>query len=177
MGDLFCAGMAFGGDKVAAFSFHRYHPFIKMHPGQWHNYGFGNNCNGYSYYEDDDENPLQGLAHNPPSLLDNNANNEKIVGNRKNDNNVKSEFLRRSSKLLSHELGHLFVLDHCIHNKCLMMGTGHLVEDFNAPSHLCGVCLRKLQWRTGFDVRLRYKLLSTVYDSMGMIQEREWALK
>lgn len=176
--DLFCAGMAFGGDKVAAFSFHRYHPFIKMHPGQWHNYGFGNNCDGYSYYEDDDLNPSQGLAHDPPSLLlDNNTNDENIVGSKKNDNDVKSEFLRRSSKLLSHELGHLFVLDHCIHNKCLMMGTGHLVEDFNAPSHLCGVCLRKLQWRTGFDVRLRYKLLSTVYDSMGMTKEREWTLK
>jgi len=27
--DLFCAGMAFGGDKVAVFSFARYHPFFE----------------------------------------------------------------------------------------------------------------------------------------------------
>ena len=58
-----------------------------------------------------------------------------------------------------------------------MMGTGHLVEDFNAPSHLCGVCLRKLQWRTGFDVRQRYKLLSSAFDTMGMKSESNWVTK
>jgi predicted Zn-dependent protease len=164
--DLFCAGMAFGGDKVAAFSFHRYHPFLKMHPEQWHNYGYEKFCDGYSYYNNDNQNP-QGLSHHPPAI------NGETVG----ENTIGSEFLRRSSKLLSHELGHLYVLDHCIHNKCLMMGTGHLVEDFNAPSHLCGVCLRKLQWRTGFDVKYRYKLLAIAFDKMGMISEKDWVLK
>eukprot|EP00586_Coscinodiscus_wailesii_P022029 CAMPEP_0172498510 /NCGR_PEP_ID=MMETSP1066-20121228/113478_1 /TAXON_ID=671091 /ORGANISM="Coscinodiscus wailesii, Strain CCMP2513" /LENGTH=459 /DNA_ID=CAMNT_0013271803 /DNA_START=50 /DNA_END=1427 /DNA_ORIENTATION=- len=130
--DLFCAGMAFGRDKVAVFSFARYHPFLKMHPLHWHHYGYTRTCDGYSYYEDDDQDP-KGLTQDPPD----------IVGMKDKD---VSEFLRRSSKLLTHELGHLYVLDHCIHNKCLMMGTGHLVEDFKAPSHLCGVCLRKLQW-------------------------------
>ena len=162
--DLFCAGMAFGGDKVAAFSFHRYHPFIKMHPEQWHNYSYSNICDGYSYYEDDDQNP-NGYKHEPPMCT------------RNRDSTTNSEYLRRSSKLLSHELGHLYVLDHCIHNRCLMNGTGHLVEDFKAPSHLCGICLRKLQWRTGFDVKQRYKMLSSAFDNMGMKKEHEWVLK
>jgi hypothetical protein len=51
--NLFCASMAFGGDKVAAFSFARYHPCLKMHPQQWHHYGYTTNklSDGYSYYE------------------------------------------------------------------------------------------------------------------------------
>lgn len=197
--DLFCAGMAFGGDKVAAFSFHRYHPYLKMHPGKWHDYGYVNEtigCDGYSYYDDDNQNP-EGLAYHPPVINSNNKNensgNESGSGTRstrkrsrstaKSNTNtntnatISSEFLRRSSKLLSHELGHLFVLDHCIHNKCLMMGTGHLVEDFKAPSHLCGVCLRKLQWRTGFDVMRRYQLLSVAFQNMGMKEESDWVKK
>lgn len=159
--DLFCAGMAFGGDKVAVFSFARYHPFLKMHPLHWHHYGYTRTCDGHSYYEDDDQDPT-GLTQDPPDRLG--MKNKDI-----------SEFLRRSGKLLTHELGHLYVLDHCVHNKCLMMGTGHLVEDFKAPSHLCGVCLRKLQWRVGFDVTNRYKLLSQAYEEMGMVKERNWA--
>ena len=161
--DLFCAGMAFGGDKVAVFSFARYHPFLKMHPLHWHHYGYTRSCDGYSYYEDDDQDPT-GLTQDPPDRVT--MKDEDVT-----------EFLRRSSKLLTHELGHLYVLDHCIHNKCLMMGTGHLVEDFKAPSHLCGVCLRKLQWRVGFDVRNRYKLLSDAFGEMGMIKEKDWAEK
>jgi hypothetical protein len=66
------------------------------------------------------------------------------------------EHLRRSSKLLLHEFGHLYVLDHCIYFKCLMVGTGHLVEDFDAPMHLCGIRLRKLRWRLGFSFETHY---------------------
>jgi hypothetical protein len=40
-----------------------------------------------------------------------------------------------------------------------MNGTGHLVEDLSAPAHLCAVCLRKLQFRMGFDVPQRYQRL------------------
>jgi hypothetical protein len=34
--DLFVAGMAAGGSNVAVFSFHRYHPNLKMDPGEWY---------------------------------------------------------------------------------------------------------------------------------------------
>jgi predicted Zn-dependent protease len=167
--DLFCAGMAFGGDKVAIFSFHRYHPLLKMHPLHWHSYGYTDKCDGYSYYEDDDQDPT-GLSHRPPLS----SNLERVADK---TTNMNSEFLRRSCKLLTHELGHLYGLDHCIHNRCLMMGTGHLVEDFSAPIHLCGICLRKLQWRTGCDIQMRYKLLTDIFRSMGMEKERNWTRK
>jgi len=161
--DLFCAGMAFGGDKVAVFSFARYHPLIKMHPGKWFHYGYSDKSDGYSYYEDDDQNP-KGLAQTTPTITS-------------SQSQIEIEFLRRSSKLITHELGHLYGIGHCIHNRCLMMGTGHLVEDFNAPAHLCGVCLRKLQWRTGFDVRIRYKLLTDFFQRTGMTKEQKWTQK
>jgi len=168
--DLFCAGMAFGGDKVAVFSFKRYHPLIKMHPLHWHRFGYTEKSDGYSYYEDDDQDP-KGLSSHPP-----------IIGSDARDScsqqgKIEIEFLRRSCKLLTHELGHLYALDHCIHNRCLMMGTGHLVEDFRAPTHLCEVCLRKLQWRTGFNVRMRYKLLAKVFNQLGMEKESKWTQK
>lgn len=38
--DLFCAGFAFGGNKVAVFSFFRYHLHIQMHPMLWHHFGY-----------------------------------------------------------------------------------------------------------------------------------------
>mmetsp|Transcript_19784 Transcript_19784/g.28000 ORF Transcript_19784/g.28000 Transcript_19784/m.28000 type:complete len:432 (-) Transcript_19784:176-1471(-) len=156
--DLFCAGMAFGGSKVAVFSFFRYHPHLKMHPGTWHNFGYTEKSSSYSYYEDNNQNP-KGLMPVPQPLVNN------------------PEFLRRSSKLLIHELGHLYGLDHCIFNRCLMMGTGHLVEDFQAPSHLCRVCLRKLQWRLGFAISGRYALLSEAFAEMGLKKEASWAQK
>jgi hypothetical protein len=163
--DLFCAGMAFGGDKVAIFSFKRYHPLIKMHPLHWHHYGYTDKSDGYSYYEDNDQDP-EGLSPHPPTV-----NSGKLGGQ------MDAEFLRRSSKLLTHELGHLYGIDHCIHNRCLMMGTGHLIQDFSAPTHLCGVCLRKFQWRLGFDVKMRYKLLSDCFGDMDMEKERKWTKK
>jgi len=168
--DLFCAGMAFGGDKVAVFSLGRYHPFLKMSPSHWHDYGYTDSCDGYSYYDDDVGEP-EGLQPNPPSTNVRESDDDDGGGHA-------VEFLRRSGKLLTHELGHLYGLDHCVHNRCLMMGTGHLVEDFKAPSHLCGVCLRKLQWRLGFDVAERYRLLGNVFrESMGMTKEADWCEK
>lgn len=58
-----------------------------------------------------------------------------------------------------------------------MNGTGHLVEDFAVPTHLCGVCLRKLQWRLGFRVKERYRLLAGCFGSTGMGKEQKWASK
>jgi archaemetzincin len=53
-------------------------------------------------------------------------------------------------------------------------GTGHLVEDFSAPAHLCAVCLRKLQFRMGFDVPQRYQRLLSVFKAGGLTKEARW---
>jgi hypothetical protein len=56
----------------------------------------------------------------------------------------------------------------------VLMVSGHLVEDFSSPTHLCGVCLRKLQFRLGFDVRGRYQRLGAFYRSVNMLKETKW---
>ena len=87
---------------------------------------------------------------------------------------AQAEFLRRCGKLLLHELGHLYGIHHCIYHRCLMMGTGHLVEDFGAPFHVCGICLRKLQWRLGFSVVQRYRDLAVALKQAGLTKEASW---
>ena len=55
-----------------------------------------------------------------------------------------------------------------------MKGTGHLVEDFSAPIHLCPVDLRKMQWRLGFSIPGRYRALSAFYKEQGWRSEKAW---
>jgi archaemetzincin len=60
--------------------------------------------------------------------------------------------LRRSGKVLAHEVCHMFGIEHCICHRCLMNGSNHLGESDARPLYLCPVDLRKLQWSIGFDV-------------------------
>lgn len=55
----------------------------------------------------------------------------------------------RSCKVVVHELGHLYAVDHCTYFSCCMNGSGHLQEDYAQPLHFCPVDLRKLQRITG----------------------------
>ncbi|CAF4230774.1 unnamed protein product, partial [Rotaria magnacalcarata] len=65
--------------------------------------------------------------------------------------------LLRSCRLLTHEIGHLLGIDHCIYYDCLMNGSGHLEEDFSQSLFLCPVDLRKLSKLVDFDVIQRYE--------------------
>ena len=85
-----------------------------------------------------------------------------------------SALLRRSAKVLTHETAHMFGLTHCIYFKCVMNGSNHLRESDARPTHLCPVCLRKLQWSVGFDVVKRYEELSKFYQHAGFDDEAAW---
>ena len=174
---------------MAAFSLHRYHPHLKMSPCNWWEYGYTDakkkSVDMYSYVQDDQtiewmsndagESPTRPtkrarrtknltlkLSREPPATLSRKA---------------ASEYLRRSAKLLVHELLHLLLVGHCIYYKCLMNGTGHLVEDFASPSHLCGIDLRKLQFRLGFDIVQRYELLAEIWKDWEFPSEAQWCRK
>jgi archaemetzincin len=67
--------------------------------------------------------------------------------------------LLRSCRLLTHEIGHLLGIDHCIYYGCLMNGSGHIEEDFSQPLFLCPVDLRKLSQLSEFDLIQRYERL------------------
>jgi archaemetzincin len=71
--------------------------------------------------------------------------------------------LRRSMKLVTHELGHTFGIRHCLHYRCAMNGTNSLSETDESPLHLCPVDLRKLEYAVGFDKKERYLRLAEFY--------------
>ena len=48
------------------------------------------------------------------------------------------------------------------------------MEDFSSPTHLCNICLRKIQFRLGFDVLRRYQRLGEFFRSVDMNHEAKW---
>ena len=82
--------------------------------------------------------------------------------------------LRRSCKVLAHEIGHMFSLHHCVFFRCVMNGSNHLQESDSRPLSLCPVCLRKLQYSIGFDVVDRYRGLLDCCRELGFYEEAEW---
>ena len=82
--------------------------------------------------------------------------------------------LRRSCKVLAHEMTHMFGVQHCIYFHCLMNGSNHLAESDARPMHLCPVDLRKLQESIGFDVVTRYRRLLDFHLNAGFHEEAEW---
>lgn len=85
--------------------------------------------------------------------------------------------LERSAKVLTHEMGHMFGIRHCIHYECLMNGANHLAEADATPLHLCPVCLRKLAHACRFDPAKRYTELEGFYEKNGFNEQAAWAKK
>ncbi len=90
---------------------------------------------------------------------------------------ARSEIMRRAFKVMTHEIGHMFGLEHCTFFRCNMNGSNNLSELDDEPAHLCPVCLRKLHLAVGFDPRARYDALVESYSRAGMFEETEWALQ
>ncbi|MHC4133926.1 MAG: archaemetzincin [Planctomycetota bacterium] len=86
-----------------------------------------------------------------------------------------SQALRRACKVVVHEAGHAFGLEHCIFFQCNMNGSNSLAETDRQPLRLCPVCLRKLQWNRGFDVLRRYDRLLAFYEKHALAPEAKWA--
>ncbi len=82
--------------------------------------------------------------------------------------------LKRGCRVLVHETAHMFSLAHCVFFRCVMNGSNHLKESDARPLHLCPVCLRKLQFSLGFDVRDRYERLLGFYGQVGFHEEARW---
>jgi len=72
----------------------------------------------------------------------------------------------RAIKVLTHEIGHMFGLQHCVYFSCIMNGSNNAEEGDWVFTFLCPVCLRKLQFAIQFKFLARYKGL------MKFFQER-----
>lgn len=82
--------------------------------------------------------------------------------------------LHRGLKVMAHEIGHMFGMEHCIHYTCVMNGSNHLDESDGKPMHLCPICLRKLHLAVGFDPEQRYRGLGAFYDRVGFSYDAGW---
>lgn len=88
-----------------------------------------------------------------------------------------SRLVERSFKILAHETGHMFGMEHCTHHHCVMNGSNHLEESDSQPLHLCPVCLRKLHHSVGFDVVERYARLEAITRMSGLSSWAGWYQK
>ena len=71
--------------------------------------------------------------------------------------------LWRAIKVLTHEIGHMFGMSHCVYFTCLMNGSNHAEESDRKLTFLCPVCLRKLQHAINFDFAERYKQMNDFF--------------
>jgi archaemetzincin len=65
--------------------------------------------------------------------------------------------LRRACAIMTHEIGHIFGLRHCIYFHCLMNGVNNLAELVAGTLFECPVCLKKLCESFAWDVMKRYQ--------------------
>ena len=89
----------------------------------------------------------------------------------------REEVLYRSMKVMTHEIGHMFGLSHCIYYLCALNGSMHADEAASRPAHLCPVCLLKLHQSLHFNILERYQLLANLCDLVpgdGFRNEGNW---
>jgi archaemetzincin len=89
----------------------------------------------------------------------------------------RTQALRRGLKLVVHEMGHAFGIEHCQWYGCVMNGSNSLDEMDHQPLRLCPPCLRKLQWNRGFDVLAWHGKVAAFCRTHGLVAEAEWAEK
>lgn len=87
------------------------------------------------------------------------------------------KFLERALKVMSHEMGHILSIQHCIEYECVMNGSNSLGETDAQPMHLCPTDLRKVVWNVACDARKRYDALESYYRKRGFEAEAAFTAK
>ncbi len=82
--------------------------------------------------------------------------------------------LRRSLRVVAHEVAHLFGLAHCQYYRCLCNGVADLAELDALPPWLCPVCLCKLQRATGLDPIVQHRAVLRAFESLDLFDEAGW---
>ncbi|NOQ74105.1 MAG: hypothetical protein GQ574_19010 [Crocinitomix sp.] len=82
--------------------------------------------------------------------------------------------LKRTLKVASHELGHIFGITHCVDYECVMNGSNHLDETDAKPVYLCPLDLLKVSQGLGIDEIYRYKNLAQFWQEKGYGKEADF---
>ena len=69
------------------------------------------------------------------------------------------KFLRRTLKISTHEVGHMFSFRHCTKYECVMSGTNLVLETDRRPIDACPECMAKIAWMRRESPRTRYDRL------------------
>ncbi|KAK8029692.1 hypothetical protein PG993_010983 [Apiospora rasikravindrae] len=65
---------------------------------------------------------------------------------------LRTLWLSRLVRTVSHELGHTVFLDHCVYYACMMQSTTGMAEDLRQPPYLCPVCLAKVSHKVAVEL-------------------------
>eukprot|EP00347_Sterkiella_histriomuscorum_P017046 403350867 len=90
-------------------------------------------------------------------------NGDQVSSQEEADNII----LYRACKVMTHEIGHMFGIRHCIYYECGMNGSNHIQECESRPMYFCAVCFRKLATAVGFDPVERYEKLIEICQEFG----------
>jgi archaemetzincin len=82
--------------------------------------------------------------------------------------------LRRSLKVMAHEIGHMYGMTHCTFFECGLNGSNHLEEADRRPVYLCPVCLRKMHWSSEIDPLERYYHLDEFYRNFDYVEAADF---
>ena len=75
---------------------------------------------------------------------------------------------------MTHEIGHMFGLKHCIYYECTMNGSnGHFEHDRMPDRVLCPICTAKLKLSAKFDCKVRFEALIEAASQMGFTAQAE----
>jgi archaemetzincin len=68
---------------------------------------------------------------------------------------------------MTHEIGHLFGMKHCVFYNCVLNGCNNFEEFDSKPLYMCPVCIRKLQSNIEFNFVDHYEGVAKACEEIG----------
>ncbi|PNP57427.1 hypothetical protein THARTR1_02424 [Trichoderma harzianum] len=152
-GDIFTAGRAYGGSRIAAVSLFRDHPLCA--PRDDGHAWPASHCAAYIdqlCHQASHPSTKQTKRQPPPSQRRDSGGPLHVAIEAATHGECKmpsseaptAQWLGRVVVTMAHELCHCLGLDHCTYFACAMQGCGSVDEAQRQPPYVCPVCLEKL---------------------------------
>ncbi|KAK7959239.1 uncharacterized protein PG986_004093 [Apiospora aurea] len=171
--DDFCCGRAYGVNRVCVVSTARYHPILDASQELDIDHVWpASHCKAFVDAQvaaadvHRAREPSRGGAatrHAPPTQT---------------AEHLRTLWLSRLVRTVSHELGHTVFLDHCVYYACMMQSTTGLAEDLRQPPYLCPVCLAKVSHKVAVELQggggdgARHAYVLERYEALAQVCDR-----